>query len=141
MLKRFLFLILFTSFLSSAQDSLFVKLNPNTGFNQLSLYKVKGVQQAYVSNVKSDNDTFKLSQVGVGSTGKNFYYTTEQYLNFNSSGVGTQTKYVIEALLRTGKFKVISLGGAVKHQDYTPKKVEQYGDDWEIFPIDGKFKK
>ena len=53
------------------------------------------------------------------------------------SGVGTQTKYVIEALLRTGKFKVISLGGAVKHQDYTPKKVEQYGDDWEIFPIDG----
>ena len=33
------------------------------------------------------------------------------------SGVGTQTKYVIEALLRTGKFKVISLGGAVKHQD------------------------
>tara|TARA_S200002703_G_scaffold20579_1_gene16872 strand:- start:8404 stop:9735 length:1332 start_codon:yes stop_codon:yes gene_type:complete len=53
------------------------------------------------------------------------------------SGVGTQTKYVIEALLRTGKFKVISLGGAVKHQDYTPKKVEQFGDDWEIFPIDG----
>ena len=38
-----------------------------------------------------DNDIFKLSEVGVGSTGKNFYYNTEQYLNFNSSGVGTQT--------------------------------------------------
>ena len=32
------------------------------------------------------------------------------------SGVGTQTKYVIEALLKSGKFNVISLGGAVKHQ-------------------------
>jgi glycosyltransferase involved in cell wall biosynthesis len=53
------------------------------------------------------------------------------------SGVATQTKYVIEALLRSGKFKVISLGGAVKHQDYTPKTVEPYGEDWEIFPVDG----
>jgi glycosyltransferase involved in cell wall biosynthesis len=53
------------------------------------------------------------------------------------SGVATQTKYMIEALLASGKFNVISLGGAIKHQDYTPKKVEQYGDDWEIFPIDG----
>ena len=53
------------------------------------------------------------------------------------SGVGTQTKYVIEALLKSGKFDVISLGGAVKHQDYTPKKVDGYPGNWEIFPIDG----
>jgi glycosyltransferase involved in cell wall biosynthesis len=53
------------------------------------------------------------------------------------SGVGTQTKYVIEALLRSGKFNVISLGGAVKHQDYTPKRVDGYPGSWEIFPIDG----
>ena len=52
------------------------------------------------------------------------------------SGVGTQTKYVIEALLRSGKFDVISLGGAVKHQDYTPKLVEGYPGRWEIFPVD-----
>jgi len=53
------------------------------------------------------------------------------------SGVGTQTKYVIEALLNSEKFDVISLGGAVKHQDYTPRKVEGYPGNWEIFPVDG----
>ena len=53
------------------------------------------------------------------------------------SGVATQTKYVIEALLSTGKFDIISLGGAVKHEDYTPRKVEGYKGEWEIFPIDG----
>ena len=53
------------------------------------------------------------------------------------SGVGTQTKYIIESLLKTKKFSVISLGGAMKHQDYTPKAVEPYGEDWKIIPIDG----
>jgi len=53
------------------------------------------------------------------------------------SGVGTQTKYVIEALLRTGKFQVVSLGGAVKHNDYTPVKTEEWQDDWTIYPVDG----
>ena len=52
------------------------------------------------------------------------------------SGVGTQTKYVIEALLKTGKFEVVSLGGAIKHQDYKPQKTEEYGDDWRIYPVD-----
>lgn len=53
------------------------------------------------------------------------------------SGVGTQTRYVIEALLKTGKFQVISLGGAIKHHDYTPRKIDPYGDDWRIIPVDG----
>ena len=53
------------------------------------------------------------------------------------SGVGTQTRYVIEALLKTGKFQVLSLGGAIKHNDYTPKMVEPYGQDWKIIPVDG----
>ena len=53
------------------------------------------------------------------------------------SGVGTQTKYIIEALLRSGKFQVISLAGAMKHQDYTPVIIEPYGNDWTIFPVDG----
>ena len=48
------------------------------------------------------------------------------------SGVGTQTKYIIEALLETGRYQVVSLGGAIKHQDYKPIKTEQYGDDWVI---------
>jgi len=53
------------------------------------------------------------------------------------SGVGTQTKYVIEALLKSGKFEVLSLGGAMKHKDYTPTVVEPYGEDWRIIPVDG----
>ncbi len=53
------------------------------------------------------------------------------------SGVGTQTKYMIDALLKTGRYSVISLGGAVKHQSYEPIKVEPWGDDFVIYPIDG----
>jgi glycosyltransferase involved in cell wall biosynthesis len=53
------------------------------------------------------------------------------------SGVGTQTKYMIEALLKTGRYKFICLGGAIKHNDYTPIKVDHWGEDWQIFPIDG----
>ena len=53
------------------------------------------------------------------------------------SGVGTQTKYFIEALLNTGRYSFICLGGAMKHNDYTPQKVDPYGDDWRIFPVDG----
>jgi|TARA_Y100000034_G_scaffold128310_1_gene182660 glycosyltransferase involved in cell wall biosynthesis len=53
------------------------------------------------------------------------------------SGVGIQTKYFIEALLKTGRYSILCMGGAIKHEDYTPQKVEPYGDDWRIFPIDG----
>jgi len=53
------------------------------------------------------------------------------------SGVGSQTKYFIESLLRTGRYEFVCLGGAVKHRDYSPQRVEPYGDDWRIFPIDG----
>lgn len=53
------------------------------------------------------------------------------------SGVGSQTKYVCEALLNSGKFSIISLGGAMKHVDYTPKMVEPYNEDWKIIPVDG----
>ena len=53
------------------------------------------------------------------------------------SGVGTQTKYVIESLLKTGKFQVVSLGGAIKHPKYEPIKTEEWGDDWIMYPVDG----
>jgi len=56
---------------------------------------------------------------------------------FSPSGVGTQTKYIIEGMLATGKYQFLSLGGAIKHQDYRPQKTEQWGDDWVIFPVDG----
>jgi glycosyltransferase involved in cell wall biosynthesis len=53
------------------------------------------------------------------------------------SGVGTQTRYVCESLLESGRFSIISLGGAIKHNDYTPKAVEPYGEDWKVIPVDG----
>ena len=53
------------------------------------------------------------------------------------SGVGTQTKYMIEALLKTGKFRFTCLGGALKHQQYDPVKVSPWMDDWLIYPVDG----
>jgi len=53
------------------------------------------------------------------------------------SGVGTQTKYMCEALLNTGRYQIISLGGAIKHQNYQPIAVEPHGEDWRIIPVDG----
>ena len=53
------------------------------------------------------------------------------------SGVGTQTNYILQGLLKTGKYKIISLGGAIKHQDYRPVKFHEYGDDFVIIPVDG----
>jgi len=53
------------------------------------------------------------------------------------SGVGTQTKYMIEALLKTGRYQFVCLGGAIKHNDYTPQRVDPWGDDWRIFPVNG----
>ena len=53
------------------------------------------------------------------------------------SGVGIQTKNMIAALLDTGKFEVLSLGGAMKHDNYQPVKTDKYGDDWVIHPVDG----
>jgi len=53
------------------------------------------------------------------------------------SGVGTQTKYFIEALLATGRYKFVCLGGAVDHPDFSPQKVEGFGDDWIVHPVKG----
>jgi len=53
------------------------------------------------------------------------------------SGVGTQTRYVLEALLDTGLVEVYSLGGAIKHQDYRPMQPEGYEGKWTIKPVDG----
>tara|TARA_R110000824_G_scaffold197409_16_gene380895 strand:- start:7355 stop:8644 length:1290 start_codon:yes stop_codon:yes gene_type:complete len=53
------------------------------------------------------------------------------------SGVGTQTRYVCEALLKSGKFKIVSFGGAIKHPKYNPIKTEEWGDDWVMFPVNG----
>ena len=53
------------------------------------------------------------------------------------SGVGTQTKYIIEGMLETGKYQFVSFGGAIKHENHNPQKTEKWGEDWLIFPVDG----
>ena len=53
------------------------------------------------------------------------------------SGVGTQTRYMIEGLLATGEYSFVCLAGAIKHQDYRVQKVEPYGEDFLIYPVDG----
>jgi len=53
------------------------------------------------------------------------------------SGVGTQTKYIIETLLKTGKYKFVCLGGAVAHKDYKPQKIEGWDEDWIVYPVKG----
>jgi glycosyltransferase involved in cell wall biosynthesis len=53
------------------------------------------------------------------------------------SGVGSQTKYMIEALLKTGRYQFVCLGGAMTHNDYRPQKVDPWNDDWTIYPVDG----
>ncbi len=50
------------------------------------------------------------------------------------SGVGIQTRYMIEGLLKTGKYQFISLGGSENPSDTRPIKTNEYGDDWVIIP-------
>ena len=53
------------------------------------------------------------------------------------SGVGTQTKYMIESLLKTGEYSFFCLAGAIKHKDYRLQKVQPWEEDWLIKPVDG----
>ena len=53
------------------------------------------------------------------------------------SGVGTQTKYMIDALLKTGKYRFYCLAGAIKHGDYRTQMVQPWNEDWMIKPVDG----
>ena len=55
---------------------------------------------------------------------------------FAPSGVGTQTRYIIDNMLKTGKYKFISLGGAMKHPNHQPIKTDEWQDDWITFPVD-----
>lgn len=53
------------------------------------------------------------------------------------SGVGTQTKYIVDYLHKTGKYQFVCLCGAIKHHDYRPQRIQEYGDDLIALPVDG----
>ena len=44
------------------------------------------------------------------------------------SGVGTQTNYMINALLKSQKFSFVCLGGAVKHRNYNQHSAHLEGE-------------
>tara|TARA_R110002020_G_scaffold332468_1_gene547871 strand:+ start:1768 stop:2961 length:1194 start_codon:yes stop_codon:yes gene_type:complete len=44
---------------------------------------------------------------------------------------------MIEALLKTGRYEFVCLGGAMKHADYNPVRVDPWGESWRIYPVDG----
>ena len=53
------------------------------------------------------------------------------------SGVALQTKYMIEGLLATGKYKISSFGAAMSHKSQQPIRFNEYGEDWTIYPTIG----
>ncbi len=57
----------------------------------------------------------------------------------SASGVGTQSNYILEGLVKTGKYQVLSLGGAIKHADNRIIKFHEYGDDYTIIPVDNGY--
>ena len=52
----------------------------------------------------------------------------------STSGVGTQSRFLINGLVDTGKYTVRQFGAAMKHEDYNTRKVN---DDFIIKPTDG----
>ncbi len=52
----------------------------------------------------------------------------------SASGVGTQAGVLFNGLIQTGKYKFVSLGGAIKHTDY---RITQPHPDIIIKPVDG----
>lgn len=53
------------------------------------------------------------------------------------SGVGIQSRYLAEGLIKTGKYQIYQFGGAMKHSNYNPVTVDPYGNDFRIVPVDG----
>jgi hypothetical protein len=51
--------------------------------------------------------------------------------------VGLQTRYILDGLLKTGKYAFRSLGGAMRHSDYKPQRTHEYEEDWIILPTKG----
>ncbi|NJN95376.1 MAG: hypothetical protein HC875_15340 [Anaerolineales bacterium] len=52
------------------------------------------------------------------------------------SGVGHVCKNIVDALLKSGKFQVHFLAGAIKHDDYRPIRFQEYGEDLTLYPVD-----
>jgi len=74
---------------------------------------IEGLSTSLDYYVKVINkDSFKLANVGVGTTVKDFYYRTEQWSNFRSIGVGTHSfNYPPISVTVTGSVGISSIEG------------------------------
>jgi len=50
------------------------------------------------------------------------------------TGIGVQSKLLFDGLIATGRYQIISIGGAIRHADLRPIKVN---DDFLIYPTNG----
>jgi hypothetical protein len=67
---------------------------------------------------KIDDDSFRLSYVGIGSTSKDFYYNTNQFVELNSGGTGIHSfNYEPINVTITGNIGVSTLAG----QDFSAR--------------------
>lgn len=57
--------------------------------------------------------------------------------NVSTSGVGSQSRYLFQGLLNTGKYSVKQFGGAMKHTNPNVVMVPPYGADFVILPTQG----
>lgn len=53
------------------------------------------------------------------------------------SGVGGQTRYIAEALIKSGDFSIVMAGGGSdKIPDPRPHTIDPYGEDWIVYPVE-----
>lgn len=54
-----------------------------------------------------------------------------------TTGVAIQTRYMIEGLLKTGNYSVVSLGGSINDPRLDKSAIwdERWKEDWKIFPV------
>jgi glycosyltransferase involved in cell wall biosynthesis len=77
---------------------------------------------------------FNPSEIKVELPKKKYKILTLCDHPMSTSGVGVQAGLLFNSLLATGKYKFVSLGGALKHSDY---RIMQPHPDFIIKPVDG----
>ena len=101
---------------------------PDHGFNsgEIVQYTAEGTALGGLTSGSDyyltaiNNDRFKLSQIGAGTTLKTFFYDTEQYIDFTSVGVGTHTfNYQPITVNITGKVGISSIAGDISNVSST----------------------
>jgi hypothetical protein len=81
-----------SSGINTANDTINVYDNPYNSGDIIYYYggdsNVSGLNTGKYIATRIDNKSFKLSNIGIGSTAVDFYYKTKQYIDFKSTGSG-----------------------------------------------------